>query len=206
MTTFSSNLTNLNGSPASSHMIAVASEADEGPHLRRSAETHWLSAHIFAHSIDLEHEPRLVNVTDARSWRLCGINLPINNLSKHSIWQFFVGKVRKPNQNNRYQLCFEDGSSSSYGRLLDFVCVLYIWFRRFGGTSKQTIYVTRCKEQKDDHFQNSRRCYLYHWCSSNVEYWIHLLCFGVLFAICFSLVLPNNEHCFKHVGVIYSGS
>jgi hypothetical protein len=40
------------GSAASSHMIAAASDADECWHLRRSAETHWLRAHVFAHSFD----------------------------------------------------------------------------------------------------------------------------------------------------------
>ena len=36
-----------------------------------------LRAHDFAHCLDLWQKPRLVNVTCALSWRLCGINLAV---------------------------------------------------------------------------------------------------------------------------------
>ena len=36
-----------------------------------TAETHWSTAHHFAHSPSLWHQPRLANVTCAWSWRLC---------------------------------------------------------------------------------------------------------------------------------------
>jgi len=79
VTTFTASLTNLTGLQPQS-MSAVSTYADEYWHLLPTwLQIHTdLRAHDFAHSADLWHQPRHVNVTCARTWRLCGINPAIH--------------------------------------------------------------------------------------------------------------------------------